>query len=514
MTGATPNTEPQLTTSFRKMVTEGSPMRYPRTLIALLLASVAALNAADAPTAGTASSHPTDWFCKARYGVFVHYLNEIQNDPATVQSLGRRTSWAECVREFDVNRFADAMSQAGAGYVIFTMHQRTRFLIAPNATFDRITGYKPGEACATRDLVADLHAALHAKGIPLMLYWTGNGPSSDAQANAAMGWKTPVTSEWLRQWAAITEEYALRYGEKVAGWWVDGCYYTHGNLRYDDGKLGILARALKAGNPKRIIALNPGVEITAYSRHEDFTAGEQNRFHEQPLGRWLNGEQWHVLSYLGADRGDNYLGAGWCEPGTRYSKRALAEYIFDVNHVGGVVSIDVLLYRDGTLDRSQLEVLKSLRSALATMKTRPPVPPGNLAWHKPACLLSLDGSHELPVNNQGSPRFGVDGDLNTSALAANEWPWTYEVDLLEPRAVRRVKVNFAKRGFATDLRLQVSADKKTWQTVATASDLDGSPYAAEFAPVKAQWIRVSALKPNGPNQKGHQMAIAELEVYE
>jgi len=489
-------------------------MRYPRTLIALLLASVAALHAADAPTAGTASSHPTDWFCKARYGVFVHYLNEIQNDPATVQSLGRKTSWAECVREFDVNHFADAMAQAGAGYVIFTMHQRTRFLIAPNATFDRITGYKPGEACATRDLVADLYAALHAKSIPLMLYWTGNGPSSDAQANAAMGWKTPVTSEWLRQWAAITEEYALRYGEKVAGWWVDGCYFKHGDLRYDDEKLGILARALKAGNPKRIIALNPGVEMTAYSRHEDFTAGEQNEFHALPVRRWLNGEQWHILSFLGASRSGNLLSAGWCEPGVRYTKQELADYIFAVNHGGGVVSIDVMLYRDGALDRSQLEVLKSLRPALATMKAQPPIPPGNLAFRKPARLLSLDGSHELPVNNQGAPRFGVDGDLNTSALAANEWPWTYEVDLLEPRAVRRVKVNFAKRGFATDLRLQVSADKKTWQTTATANNLDGSPYAAEFAPVKAQWIRVSALKPNGPNQKGHQMAVAKLEVYE
>ena len=103
----------------------------------------------------------TDWFCKAGYGVFVHYLNELQNSGNTLQSLGRSTTWDECVREFDVNRFADAMAEAGAGYVIFTTHQRTRFLIAPNATFDRVTGYKPGEACATRDLIEDLYQALH-----------------------------------------------------------------------------------------------------------------------------------------------------------------------------------------------------------------------------------------------------------------------------------------------------------------------------------------------------------------
>jgi hypothetical protein len=186
-----------------------------------------------------------------------------------------------------------------------------------------------------------------------------------------------------------------------------------------------------------------------------------------------------------------------------------------VNRAGGVVSIDVLLYRDGGLDRSQLEVLKALRPGLAAAKARPPVPPGNLAFRKPARLLSLDGSHELVVN--GGVHFaklGVDGDLKTTALAGGEWPWTYEVDLLEPRAVRRVKVTFAKSGYATRLRCSVSADGKNWQTVAEAENPDGKPQENTFAAVKAQYLRVSALKPDGPGQKGVQMAVAEVEIYE
>ncbi len=63
----------------------------------------------------------TDWFQRAGYGVFVHYLEDLQNDPQQVHSLGRETSWDECVREFDARRFADAMGEAGAGYVIFTV---------------------------------------------------------------------------------------------------------------------------------------------------------------------------------------------------------------------------------------------------------------------------------------------------------------------------------------------------------------------------------------------------------
>ena len=104
--------------------------------------------------------------------------------------------------------------------------------------------------------------------------------------------------------------------------------------------------------------------------------------------------------------------------------------------------------------------------------------------------------------------------MNTTALAANEWPWTYEVDLLKPQPVRRVKVTFAVDGYATKLRIDLSADGKTWQTVASADNLDGQPYACEFNPVQAQFVRVSALKPDGPDQKGAQMAVAELEVYE
>lgn len=111
-------------------------------------------------------------------------------------------------------------------------------------------------------------------------------------------------------------------------------------------------------------------------------------------------------------------------------------------------------------------------------------------------------------------KLGVDGNPKTTALAGGEWPWSYEVDLLEPHALRRVKVTFAQNGYATQLRISVSSDRKGWETVASAENLDGRPFSCDFAPVQAQYVRVSALKPNGPNQTGAQMAVAELEVYE
>ncbi|HNQ90914.1 MAG TPA: hypothetical protein PKM73_20050 [Verrucomicrobiota bacterium] len=43
------------------------------------------------------------------------------------------------------------------------------------------------------------------------------------------------------------------------------------------------------------------------------------------------GVQWHILSYLGHDRLGNSLGAGWGQPGVRFSKADLTEYSAEVN---------------------------------------------------------------------------------------------------------------------------------------------------------------------------------------
>lgn len=302
-----------------------------------------------------------EWFKNARYGVFVHYLYDLQNNPEKRNSLGKQTSWDACVEEFDVAKFARQMSRAGAGYVIFTMHQRTRFLIAPNQTFDAKTGYQPGEACATRDLVADLYPALQQYNIPLLLYWTGDGPRQDQQAATGLkynyaegGEHTRVTREFVENWAAVVREYGQRYGEKVAGWWVDGCYEAIG---YDESKLAILVSGLKSGNPDRLVALNNGVQekVGGYSKHEDFTCGEAAEFNEYPGEPLANGKIWHILSYLGT---------WWGDAGIRLEQQEMIDFVRKVNAGGGVVSIDVMFYRDGSIDPSQLALLEALKAAI------------------------------------------------------------------------------------------------------------------------------------------------------
>ncbi len=466
-------------------------------VIFLLVASI--------PAMGASERVNTDWFLKAGYGVFVHYLEGIQNNAEQLHSLGKQSTWDECVRDFDTERFAADVAASGAGYAIFTVMQISRFMIAPNATFDRITGYQPGEACATRDLIEDLYQSLSERDIRLMLYWTGDGPRGDEKAGTAYGCGTPVSKAFVQQWADTFREYGERYGDKIAGIWCDGCYSFIG---YDEEKLGILAAGLRAGSDTRIIALNPGVdpEVRAYTPHEDYTCGEQNVFHEVPVERYLNGEQWHILSFLSK--------TWWAEPGVGYKKNQFTNYVRNVNQRGGVVSVDVMVFRDGGLDRSQVELLKAARKALNEGATQTPIPPGNLAYGKPARLLSLDGSHDLPVNSETHfPWQGVDGKIDTVAQAAGEWPWTYEVDLIDTCNIQRVRLTFGS-GYATDFEITFSKDGQNWQRAAEKSGHDGAPCELRFPVTTARYVRVGALKPDGEKQPGGQMSVAELEVYE
>lgn len=75
----------------------------------------------------------------------------------------------------------------------------------------------------------------------------------------------------------------------------------------------------------------------------------------------------------------------------------------------------------------------------------------------------------------------MDGRTNITALAANEGPWTFEVDLLEPHPVRRVKVTFAAGGYATKPQIGLPADAAAKRARAAIYDesADGGKQAEE-----------------------------------
>jgi hypothetical protein len=136
----------------------------------------------------------------------------------------------------------------------------------------------------------------------------------------------------------------------------------------------------------------------------------------------------------------------------------------------------------------------------------------NLALNKPARLLSADGTRTPMASARQVAYKGVDGNLDSSAAAA-EWAWTYEVDLEQVTLIDRIVVIFRPDGFATQYNLLVSDDGETWKTVAHATTNRGGVHEHRLTPVEAQFVRVQAVSPDAPGQPGIQMSIAELQIF-
>lgn len=312
----------------------------------------------------------TDWMYEKKWGVFVHYLECCMNNPENPRSMGRKTSWDECIHDFDCDLFAKQLHEAGAGWLMLTIMQQSKYMIAPNETFNKISGYQPGEACSEVDLVEKMYTALNKYDIDLFLYFTGDGPTRDPIASKAFeAWNDDapeLKKSFVEKWASVAKEYSLRYGEKIKGWWHDGCW-----IGYNDELLKIWADAFRAGNPDALIATNLFGCLDQYgclvervrkgATYDDYTAGELVHFSDIPYAPFIGDARWHLLSFLGVPP-DKRAYNGWGATGSKYSPEWMKDYLSKVYDLGGVITIDICAFRDGHIDPVQLEVLKALKS--------------------------------------------------------------------------------------------------------------------------------------------------------
>lgn len=300
-----------------------------------------------------------------KWGVFTHYL---YGTPSLPEAVSGDADWNRRVDSVDVKRLAETLHRVGAGYYFITLMQGRKYMLGPNATFDRIAGTKPSEACSRRDLVLELAHELQGYGIDLYLYYTGDGPYMDEAVARRFGFTEPrdhVTADFVSKWADVLKEYAVRYGELVKGWWIDGCYGEQ--FHYTQELLEPYYDAVKAGNPDAILACNNGVktELQKWFRREEFTCGEFEDFLYIPKARFIDGAQAHILAPLGISKNGHGWGA-WAETGCKRSAEHVIEYVKRVNAAGGVVTLDVKIHDDGSFEADQLELLSRLGEAVPT----------------------------------------------------------------------------------------------------------------------------------------------------
>ncbi|MHC4886977.1 MAG: alpha-L-fucosidase [Planctomycetota bacterium] len=326
-------------------------------------------------------AHRTDWFRDCGWGVNIAFM-AIEGESEGGAEIPAE-EWNRQVNGFDCEGLADQFAGLGVGYCFLTLGQNSGHYCSPNGTYDEIVGISPSK-CSTRDLFADLAAALKPHGIRLMAYLPSGAPAADKVACEKLEWEWGYEGNWpnghcdnLRtgkrleafqlKWEAITREWSERWGDSCWGWWIDGCYFDHEMYRNPRGpNFQTFAAALKSGNPDSLVAFNPGQEfpIIAHSEYEDFTAGEGSG-HSFALcrGRWCEvnhcAVQWHTYNWIGPEWGR----------GTppRVSPEFVIGYTEQVTRNQGVVTWDVPFNPNGTIQDDYLSILQRLAEA---------VPPG------------------------------------------------------------------------------------------------------------------------------------------
>jgi len=314
----------------------------------LTMSLIAGCSSVDPPYRGTGKG----WMKEARWGVFVHYL------------LGGE-EFNKMADSFDVKGFADQMEKTKADYLIFTLGQNSGYYCSPNATYEKYAGYAPGQRCTKRDLPMEIAREMQNRGIRFLLYLPSRSPQDDPQAMAGLSdidERKKAPQEFIKKWSEVIEEWSLRYGTLVSGWWFDGAYressWNDYTLPYN---FRTWAAACRAGNPESLLAFNNGADIDRafkiFSDAQDYTAGEQTRFGATPeYYPPYPAKQWHILSFLGNS---------WNNPsGPNYTDEWLIAYIQNVNRQGGIVSIDVNLSKDGRIYEPHARQLQAVGRAL------------------------------------------------------------------------------------------------------------------------------------------------------
>ena len=312
-----------------------------------------------------------DSMVKKRWGVFHHYLWNKKVHPNNPEF----EDWSRTVDRFDTDRLARTLHEIGAGYYFITLIHGTEYMLVPNPTYERIAGVPPYTLCPRRDLVADLYDSLSRYGIDLYLYLNAYTPlfpnipkeialrfAPDKENHRMPNPRFPnmahiPTDDYVERWAAVLRDSAMRYGDKIKGWWIDSCYDYVG---YTFDKIKLYYDAIKAGNPAAICGFNNGVknEIIKWYPEEEMTCGEFNDFEFVPKERFVDGVQTQMLIPLGYLK--NGGKAGWCTKTAKRDHAYLADYLAKLTAVGCPLTIDVYVYPDGSFEPSQLEILRGL----------------------------------------------------------------------------------------------------------------------------------------------------------
>ena len=282
--------------------------------------------------------HKTDWLYEARWGVMYHWASRLHPG-----AWGKKEQWETFIKNFDCKALAEQLDEVGAGYLLLTA-QHWGHPVAP-IKGDHIAA--ENRNFPSRDIIPELADELAKRDIHLALYF-GTGMSSPEEQRV----KT----------IASIRELSLRYGKKVRGWWLDN---NNGKSEYEPIRKRY-ADAARAGNPDALVAFSPPKGHQRNSPLEDYTAGNTHAAGTITCeGRFIQGLQWHTLTYLGHMWGGATKHLGKSRYDAAKAMRITRQHVDG----GGVITWDTPYEKDtGLIQARHIPLLKAINKAARECK--------------------------------------------------------------------------------------------------------------------------------------------------
>jgi len=345
--------------TLRAVQPDGKPFNLALYSLELLEPSEAKVLSAEA----AALRSSTKWMSDAKYGLMFTWT------AASFPRNGPQKSSEQAVNDFDVNKFADMVSDTGAGFIVLCTSWSTYYFPAPIKSWELVA---PGHT-TKRDLIAELADALAKRHIKLMLYYHA-GDSKD-------GWWTSTyvrtkmdRPAYFKQWEDQIREIGLRYGDKLAGWWFDDglTFYYPLQAPYKE-----MTEAAKAGYAGRVVGYNSWI-LPRATDLQDYACGEgdfpdrlgaENDV-ELPVGGsgiFLSGPQKGLqatmtLTNEGGDWG--HINKDSPVPPPRYPTDKVIDYIRQAVSRKDVPIINLEVYQDGSPSQEAIDEFKAIKAAI------------------------------------------------------------------------------------------------------------------------------------------------------
>lgn len=189
----------------------------------------------------------------------------------------------------------------------------------------------------------------------------------------------------------------------------------------------------------------------------------------------------------------------------------------NANVLEGVITND--LYKivakddiDGELtDKQQLLNLK-----FDVMPVPDSIDERNIASDAKVTLLDNNGNVMGPSGYIQYAVNAIDGDISTVAAPGYAYAWTLHVDLKKTYKGINEIIWTMGDGYATEYQIDISNDNVKWTTITRGKNnhSGGEKKFNYFIPFSARYIRLRSLKPDGPDQEGGQMQVAELVIHQ